>query len=104
MKTQLKLCAATIVTSLFAAHAFAAAAVPESAANTIQAGESRDAVIQQLGQPEAHPTKWMTGDTSLVYPIKNGSESSNEALYVDLDPTGHVTNVVVLDNSDDSNQ
>jgi outer membrane protein assembly factor BamE (lipoprotein component of BamABCDE complex) len=104
-KNILKLALVTLTVGVSAAASLPALAslgfVPENAQDRVQPGETRDQVIQALGTPRSTP-KWANGETSLVYSISNGTESADEALYVDLDSSGKVLAVSLLDNSDDN--
>ncbi|MDB5887414.1 MAG: hypothetical protein JWM03_286, partial [Rhodocyclales bacterium] len=66
--------------------------------DALHAGESRDQVIQTLGKPQSTP-KWLDGSSSLVYELQTGG--GDQFAYVDLDNTGKMASVEIVDNESD---
>ncbi|PLK49714.1 hypothetical protein [Uliginosibacterium sp. TH139] len=89
-----------VLTSLCISSSFAAAPKPAPGfvslkqTQQIQAGQSKDEVIQMFGKPVATP-KWSNGTSSLVYKTED-TAAFKALLYVDFDTkTGSVISSVI---------
>ncbi|MFT3736126.1 MAG: hypothetical protein QM776_14080 [Rhodocyclaceae bacterium] len=93
---QFTLSASTII-ALATSPVFAATPVPvtESQLSRLHTGDSRNAILQALGEPK-RVNSWINGTSALVYEVQV-PEIGRQTAYIGIDRSGKMQSIEILD-------